>query len=121
MENFTKTYNDFKNLSKKLQHAFILKLLNDDIISFNKISELYVKYLENLKKKAHSKECMFANCLGSYLSGWKETNEPFFQSMAYILLKSREPRGFLKKYLKKKNEKDIKKINELMNSEGYIG
>jgi hypothetical protein len=34
--------------------------------------------------------------------------------MAYILLKEREPEGFINTYLKKRNKKDIEKIKNLM-------
>jgi|AntAceMinimDraft_18_1070375.scaffolds.fasta_scaffold01202_14 hypothetical protein len=114
MESFTKIFNDFKKLSKETQYIFILTLLNDNIITYNKISDLYVLHLESLKEQARSKDCMYANCLGSYINGWNKTNESFFESMAYILLKEREPEGFINTYLKKRNKKDIEKIKNLM-------
>lgn len=107
-------YEQFKKLDSESKKYLIFWALCDKEIKFEEVSEVYVKYLEKVKKSNRRKESLFADCLASSISNSMGHNIPFFESQAYVLLKDWMPTGWLTKYLTEINDKDIAKNLELL-------
>lgn len=87
----------------------VFDLLYKKRLKYEEISEFYVRYLETEKELAKSKESLFANCLGSSISGSMDNNKPFFHSQAYVLVEKWLPAGWIEDNLSERTDEYIKK------------
>ena len=81
-------------------------------ISYTELSEAYIQVLEKRRQQANSIESCFSESLSHIISKPEDKDDAFFQSKAYVLLKSWTTDAFHKQYLSKRTEKFIDKIDK---------
>ncbi len=96
-------------LDKRDIKFLVFNMLVGEKLKFEEISDLYVSYLELMKKHAKSRESLFNSCLQSSVSGMVKDNEPFFHSQMYVLMEKWTDDGWLDKHLNQRTEELIEK------------